>query len=394
VGSRDLWVVPISSFSTLGWRLPLGGNFLRQFPRPLVHHELRRWTSRPGVPLVTYFNVWELDPDQPRIAAAPLLQRVRQYRNLDRMYALLHDVLSTYRFTTIAERLGFGAEIASAPATTAAPRAPVARTPVPWRATPATPVTVVVPCFNEANGLQYLRNTLASVERTLASRYELRFIFVDDRSTDATFEGLHHVFGDHPRARVLRHEENAGVAAAIMTGLCAADTEIVCSIDADCTYDPHELAAMIPLLEQGADLVTASPYHPRGHVRNVPGWRLALSKGLSGLYRRILHNRLHTYTACFRVYRRSRAIGVVLTRRGFLGVMEHLGRLDLGGARITEHPTTLEVRMLGRSKMKVLRTIAGHLGLFAELAQLRFSRPPAAPPPAVAGPPPTPAVHG
>ncbi|HEX5632917.1 MAG TPA: glycosyltransferase, partial [Gemmatimonadales bacterium] len=373
-GERDLWVVPISSFSTLGWRLPLGGNFLRQFPRPFVHHELRRWTARAGAPLVTYFNVWELDPDQPRIAAAPLLQRVRQYRNLDRMYALLYDMLSTYRFTTIAEGLGFGAEIGPELGAAAGARTPVARTPLPWRTTPrtplparaspVTPVTVVVPCFNEAHGLQYLRNTLASVERTLASRYELRFIFVDDCSTDATYEGLQHVFGDHPRARVLRHETNAGVAAAIMTGLRAADTEIACSIDADCTYDPHELAAMIPLLEQGADLVTASPYHPRGHVRNVPAWRLGLSKGLSGLYRQILHNRLHTYTACFRVYRRSRAIGVELTRRGFLGVMEHLGRLDLGGARIAEHPTTLDVRMLGRSKMKVVRTIAGHLGLY------------------------------
>jgi hypothetical protein len=34
------------------------------------------------VPLVTYFNVWEIDPNQPRIEAAPFLQRVRQYRNM------------------------------------------------------------------------------------------------------------------------------------------------------------------------------------------------------------------------------------------------------------------------------------------------------------------------
>ena len=47
VGDRDLWVLPISSFSMLGWRLPLGGNFLRQFPRPLVRHELKRWAIEP-----------------------------------------------------------------------------------------------------------------------------------------------------------------------------------------------------------------------------------------------------------------------------------------------------------------------------------------------------------
>jgi hypothetical protein len=149
---------------------------------------------------------------------------------------------------------------------------------------------------------------------------------------------------------------------------------------------------MIPLLEQGADMVTASPYHPRGHVRNVPAWRLALSKGLSALYRRILHNKLHTYTSCVRVYRRSRTAGISITRRGFLGVMEHLGRVDLAGGTVVEHPATLEVRVLGRSKMKVLRTIAGHLGLYLEMLELRLARPagsPAALPEAPAPPRPT-----
>ena len=93
VGDRDLWVFPVSSFSMLGWRLPLGGNFLRQFPRPMVRHELKRWASSLAVPLVTYFNVWEIDPDQPRIEAAPFLQRIRQYRNLDQMYGLLQETL-------------------------------------------------------------------------------------------------------------------------------------------------------------------------------------------------------------------------------------------------------------------------------------------------------------
>ncbi|MDX6709138.1 MAG: hypothetical protein QOH96_154 [Blastocatellia bacterium] len=61
------------------------------------------------------------------------------------------------------------------------------------------------------------------------------------------------------------------VAAAILTGVGNSNTEIVCSIDCNCTYDPHELGEMIPKLVPGVDLVTASPYHPLGQVRNVPG---------------------------------------------------------------------------------------------------------------------------
>jgi dolichol-phosphate mannosyltransferase len=118
-------------------------------------------------------------------------------------------------------------------------------------------------------------------------------------------------------------------------------------------------------------------------VLKVARWRLFLSRSLSSIYRHVLHNDLHTYTSCFRVYRRSAAIRIPINERGFLGVAEFIGRLDLSGSRIVEYPTTLEVRMLGRSKMRVLHTIAGQLGLLWKLIMLRMAGPPA-PPPALA----------
>ena len=400
VGDRDLWVLPISSFSMLGWRLPLGGNFLRQFPRPLVRHELKRWASHLAVPLVTYFNVWEIDPDQPRIEAAPLLQRIRQYRNLDQMHGLLRETLSAYRFTSVADWLRV---VPEASVETIMERAPtLARVATPVQLVlgedtpPRLPVTLVVPCFNEANGLAYLRNTLQSVEKRLGDRFDLRFVFVDDCSTDSTFAGLTETFGSRGNCKIVRHEVNGGVAAAIMTGIKAADTEIVCSIDADCSYDPHELAGMIPLLTDDVDLVTASPYHPNGGVLNVAAWRLFLSRSLSGIYRHVLHNNLYTYTSCFRVYRRSAAIKIPINERGFLGVAEFIGRLDLSGSLIVEYPTTLEVRMLGRSKMKVIKTIMGQLGLLQKLIAVRLAGPPVpkpAPRRPIPSPVPTTRVH-
>jgi hypothetical protein len=105
---------------------------------------------------------------------------------------------------------------------------------------------------------------------------------------------------------------------------------------------------------------------------NVPEWRLALSKGLSFLYRRVLNNRLATYTACFRVYRKSAVELVHVTEGGYLGVVEMLARMDLAGSRILEAPALLEVRMMGQSKMKVLRTIRGHLGLLARMTASRY----------------------
>jgi dolichol-phosphate mannosyltransferase len=129
---------------------------------------------------------------------------------------------------------------------------------------------------------------------------------------------------------------------------------------------------MIPLLSEGVDLVTASPYHPQGGVKNVPRWRLFLSKSLSRLYRLVLRQKLYTYTSCFRVYRRQTVVKVEVERGGFFGVTELLGRVDLAGGGIVEFPATLEARMLGRSKMKVLRTITGHLGLLMQFVRLRL----------------------
>lgn len=377
-GERTLWEFPMSAVEIAGWMLPIaGGNYWRQLPRWFMEAATQHWMKRYSSPFVLYFHTWELDPNQPKIEAAPRLQRIRQYRNLARMPEMLRKVFAQHRFTSVADYLGLSTTL------------PGGAPPVPQRAVRGsgpeaiavtlpqgaarTPVSIVVPCFNEELILPYLSNTLESVERHLGEAYDLRYIFVDDCSTDGTREALERIFGERPNCTIVHHVQNGGVAAAIQTGIRAASTEIVCSIDCDCTYDPHVLGSMIPLLEPGVDLVTASPYHPEGGVRNVPEWRLGLSRGLSALYRRLLHHKLHTYTSCFRVYRRTPAAAVKLTKRGFLGVMEMLGRMDLAGCGIREFPTHLEVRMIGRSKMKVLRTIWGHLGLYSELARLKLS---------------------
>jgi len=213
---------------------------------------------------------------------------------------------------------------------------------------------------------------LESVSKLLAKDYETHFVFVDDGSTDGTWDLLNRLFGTREDCRVVRHEVNRGVAAAILTGIRHASDEIVCSMDCDCTYDPHELASMIPLLTPDVDLVTASPYHPHGgRVMNVPQWRLVLSKGASWLYSKVLRHKLYTYTSCFRVYRRSAVADLELQETGFLGVSETLALLDLRGHNIREFPTTLYVRILGQSKMKVARNIVGHLKNLWRMRRMR-----------------------
>lgn len=430
-GDQVLWEFPLSSWRLGGWSFPIaGGNYLRQFPPALMQRAVAHWHRTVPLPFLMYFHVWELDPDQPRIQAAPLHERIRQYRNLEKMDGIIRNYLRAYRFTGIADYLaGRGvaveelraaavprqeaiemeaasialsepgpARAAEAPALAPnaqeapnapkAPKAPEAlRTaagPVhrrwrrqgrlaaagrPWR---RLPVTVVIPCYNEELILPYLANTLNSLSATLEADYELRFVFVDDGSVDGTWGALERLFGARPDCLLLRHPLNRGVAAAILTGVRRVDTDVVCSIDCDCTYDPHQLRSLIPMLKDGVDMVTASPYHPQGHVRNVPTWRLGLSKTLSVFYRLVLRHKLATYTSCFRVYRRGAVANLPVREGGFLGVVEMLGLLDLAGGRIVECPAVLEVRLLGRSKMKILRTMGGHLRVLARMALARL----------------------
>jgi polysaccharide deacetylase family protein (PEP-CTERM system associated) len=377
-GARSIWEFPLSTAQAFGLSVPIAGaGYFRHFPHSLVKPTVLRWLLRNQAPFVMYFRVWELDPEQPRIGPASQLKKLRHYRNLGKVGWVVRDYLRwtrhlpgsdrPCRFTTISDYLGLRPEVV--PARPPAPaQAPLAFT-VPAAARPA--VTVVVPCYNEQASLPFLANTLAQLEKDLDS-WQLSFVLVDDGSVDDTWRVLQALFGSRPNCQILRHERNRGIAAAVVTGLTAARTEIAACIDCDCTYDPQELGRLLPLLTDDVDCVTASPYHPEGGVQNVPPWRLLLSRSASRLYRLVLRHKLWTYTSCFRVYRRSAVAGLAIKESGFLGVTEILGALDLAGARIVECPTVLNVRLFGHSKMKALRAVAGHLRLMAGFAAARL----------------------
>jgi polysaccharide deacetylase family protein (PEP-CTERM system associated) len=362
----SIWEVPITSCRLGPLSLPIGGgNYVRQLPDGFVRRAVK--ASAQSAPLVFYFHIWELDPEQPRISGIPALERVRQYRNLQLMPDRIRCYLQDYRFGSIADHLALPPAPAVAPAPAAQPVA-VARPAPAISAGPRLPVSVVIPCFNEEAVLGYLGNTLNRLSETLADRYALRYVFVDDGSSDRTWQRMQELFGGRGDCLLLRHSQNRGIAAAVMTGIRQSSTEIVCCIDADGTFDPHQLARMIPLLQPGVDLVTSTCFGENGRVENVPAWRLALSKGATALYRFVLHNQLSHYTSCFRVYRRSAVADLVPQNERYVGITEILALMDQRHSRIVEFPATLEVRVLGQSKMNIVRTIAGHLELICRLA--------------------------
>lgn len=386
-GERQIAEFPLSSCGPDGFLIPAaGGNYMRQFPESLMQHAISHWDGKYASPFNMYFHVWELDAKLPRLTGASMLTRIRQYRNLEKMPNRLRYYFERYSFGSIRSKLGLQQNRLTDQDHSNAMRNSVIPSAVCDVRLPTTDtgkqctntsfglrqqVTIVVPCFNEELVLNYLCGVLQELHHEFDQRYELFFVFVDDGSTDHTWRCLVDLFGNDPRCQLVRNSTNQGVAAAIMTGIRAAKTDVVCSIDCDCSYDPRQLESMIPLLTEDVSLVTASPYHALGTVLNVPEWRLFLSRTLSRMYRAVLHNKIATQTSCFRVYRRSKIASINISHGDFRGIAELLGRIDLQGGRIVEYPATLEARLLGYSKMKTLSTILGHIGLLLRFAWRR-----------------------
>jgi len=234
----------------------------------------------------------------------------------------------------------------------------------------AVTTSLIIPCFNEAEGIPQLCSRLRELCAGLSLNGGTEVIFVDDGSVDGTADVIRREGGGLPY-RIVTHERNLGLGHALRTGFAESRGREVVTLDSDCTYEPMQAIPLLELLRQGNDVVTGSPYHPDGEVVNVPGWRLLLSKTLSHLYWIIVPVHLYTYTSCFRAYRRE-ALAVLDSRDpGFLAVTELLVSAILKGLRVAELPARLTSRRFGQSKIRTAAVAMSHLRYLARVLLAR-----------------------
>ncbi|HWZ42843.1 MAG TPA: glycosyltransferase [Candidatus Saccharimonadales bacterium] len=226
-------------------------------------------------------------------------------------------------------------------------------------------VSVVVPVFNEEAGIPLLKDKLLRLQDLLAGEFEMELVFVDDGSRDRTVERLREEFGGAPVAfTIAEHGKNLGIGAAFRTGFENCRGQVICTIDADCSYSPEGLHLLLVALRTAdADIAVASPYHPCGGVEGVAAWRLLLSRSCSQLYRWFSPLKLYTYTSIFRAYRAKVVQTVAFRSDGFVSAAEILIAAGRRGYKVAEVPMVLRARTAGQSKMKIMRTIASHLAM-------------------------------
>jgi glycosyltransferase involved in cell wall biosynthesis len=222
-------------------------------------------------------------------------------------------------------------------------------------------LSIIIPMFNEADNVEM---TLNRVEEALASfQGDYEIVAVNDGSLDNTLEILHKVASQNRKVKVVSYPKNIGRGMALRTGFRESSGEIIVSIDADLSYDPHYIVEFVETLkrEPDIDLILASPYMPGGDVQNVPFHRLWISKWGNKILRFAMPNRIYTSTGIFRAYRKRVLDSFELESDGKEIHLEILSKALALGYRVKEIPAVLTGRKKGRSKFKLRKTTVSHL---------------------------------
>ncbi|MGB9338963.1 MAG: glycosyltransferase family 2 protein, partial [Polyangiales bacterium] len=114
----------------------------------------------------------------------------------------------------------------------------------------APEVTLVVPGLNEAESLPLLA---AQVKEALGTETSYELIFVDDGSTDGTWQVIQDLNESDPAVRGIRLRSNFGKAMALSAGFERARADIVVMMDADLQDDPADLPKMLEKIRGGLD---------------------------------------------------------------------------------------------------------------------------------------------
>jgi len=187
-------------------------------------------------------------------------------------------------------------------------------------------VSVVVALYNEADSLDELHcRTIASLER-LGRPFEL--VYVDDGSTDGTFDSLERLHAADERVGVIRFKRNFGQHPAMHAGLSRAHGEIIVTMDGDLQNLPEDIPELVAAIDSGYDVASG-----RRAARHDSWGRTLPSRLINGMLRRFTHVKVSDFGCAFNAYRRA----VVTPMLGSIGRQKFTKALILsGGASVIE----------------------------------------------------------
>src|SRR5580698_7842646 len=115
-------------------------------------------------------------------------------------------------------------------------------------------LSIVVPIHNEEHSILPLYDRLTTVLIPLRRPFEI--LFVDDASTDRSYELLSNLVQTDPHLKVLRLRRNFGQTAALSAGFHEARGKIIIAMDGDLQHAPEDIPALLSKIEEGYDIAS------------------------------------------------------------------------------------------------------------------------------------------
>lgn len=231
---------------------------------------------------------------------------------------------------------------------------------------PVRSLTVLVPVMNEEGNLHDLYDALTPELENTGLQYEV--LFVDDGSTDRTWDIIEELNARDHRVIGLRHRRNFGKAQGLSHGFAAARGDVIITMDGDLQDDPKEIIRFLDLLEDGNDLV--SGWKQR---RQDPLGKTFPSKIFNWTVRSTTGVQLHDFNCGFKAYRRevTQSIRLYGELHRFTPVLA-----NAEGFRVAELPVEHHPRRWGSSKYGWGRLTKGFLDLLTVIFITRYRQRP------------------
>ncbi len=216
-------------------------------------------------------------------------------------------------------------------------------------------ISVVVPVYNEEDNILPLADEIRTALDSTGRAYEL--LFVDDASTDETWNRIQQAHKINRRVRGLRHLKNAGQSAALWTGIQRTQSPIIATMDGDRQNDPADLPGLLRAMEHADFICGVRTKRKDDFLRRV-------SSRVARKARKFALGVDFADTGCaMRVFKRSALIGVF----AFNGLHRFLPVIVHGsGVTTREVPINHRARVAGVSKYGLWNRLGrGVFDLFA-----------------------------
>ncbi len=182
-------------------------------------------------------------------------------------------------------------------------------------------VAIVVPVYNEG---PTILKTADSFQGLDYPRDKLQVVFIDDRSTDDTYEHLQTVAKTYPWMKVIQNEKNVGKRLGIKSAVLVTHTDLIMSVDSDVIVDPSALRTLVRhMFASGCDAAGGCVYVSNAdenwltRMQAVKYWiGYQFLKNVENAFSHIM-----CLSGCLTLYKRSALLAVdhEIERRSFLG---------------------------------------------------------------------------